>query len=193
MAKDNAVQKISCKNVDHNWRNIILLMKCILFPFLKKLNHNISTLWPYSLLCTKILLMPITELHSCLYKICIPLSYFTAVSVNESCFFNEQCETSIPQTECRDGRCICRFDKTPIVKKDGSIECMGKWFIFIYNLRKWNIIPEDMQWYTYLRFLSFSVYLFCCSPQQSSKMLRRHLVKLIPPWFLFSSLWRWCL
>ncbi|CAG9807732.1 unnamed protein product [Chironomus riparius] len=48
------------------------------------------------------------------------------VSVNESCFFNEQCETSIPQTECRDGRCICRFDKMPILKKDGSIECMGK-------------------------------------------------------------------
>ncbi|KAL7022733.1 hypothetical protein ACKWTF_012363 [Chironomus riparius] len=47
------------------------------------------------------------------------------VSVNESCFFNEQCETSIPQTECRDGRCICRFDKMPILKKDGSIECMA--------------------------------------------------------------------
>lgn len=70
--------------------------------------------------------MSITEPHSCLYKIFILLSDITAVSVNETCFFNEQCETSVQQTECRDGRCICRFDKTPVVKKDGSIECMGK-------------------------------------------------------------------
>lgn len=49
-----------------------------------------------------------------------------AVSVNETCFFNEQCEDMTPETECRDGRCICRFDKTPITKKDGSVECIGE-------------------------------------------------------------------
>lgn len=48
------------------------------------------------------------------------------MSVNESCFFNEQCEDSTPETECRDGRCICRFDKTPISKNDGSVECTGE-------------------------------------------------------------------
>ena len=132
-------------------------MKCVLFPSPLKLNLSNSTLWPLSLLCVKIFLVPISELHSCLYKIFILLSHITAVSVNESCFFNEQCETSIPQTECRDGRCICRFDKTPVLKKDGSIECMGKWFILIFSRRKWNILPEIIQWYTYLPFL---VYLF---------------------------------
>ncbi|CRL08112.1 CLUMA_CG021012, isoform B [Clunio marinus] len=48
-----------------------------------------------------------------------------AVSVNETCFFNEQCEDSTPKTECRDGRCICRFEKIPIIKKDGTIECVA--------------------------------------------------------------------
>lgn len=47
-------------------------------------------------------------------------------TVNESCFFNEQCEAFNFQTECRDGRCICRFEMDPIVNKDGTIECKGK-------------------------------------------------------------------
>lgn len=50
----------------------------------------------------------------------------TAVSVNESCFFNEQCEDAVPQTECRDGRCVCKFEKDPLWRKDGSVECVGK-------------------------------------------------------------------
>ena len=51
--------------------------------------------------------------------------FFIAASVNETCFFNEQCESATPETECRDQRCICRFEKTPTTKKDGSIECIG--------------------------------------------------------------------
>ncbi|XP_044761692.1 uncharacterized protein LOC123318972 isoform X1 [Coccinella septempunctata] len=46
-----------------------------------------------------------------------------AVRVNESCFFNEQCETVTPQTECRDGVCICRFEKIAVLKSDGKVEC----------------------------------------------------------------------
>nr|NP_001097963.1 julius seizure, isoform C [Drosophila melanogaster]ABB36457.1 GH08757p [Drosophila melanogaster]ABW08799.1 julius seizure, isoform C [Drosophila melanogaster]AOQ14179.1 CG14509-PC [synthetic construct] len=47
-------------------------------------------------------------------------------AVNESCFFNEQCEMRYFQTECRDGRCICRFEMSPIWGKDGSVECKGR-------------------------------------------------------------------
>ncbi|XP_037947216.1 uncharacterized protein LOC119679109 isoform X2 [Teleopsis dalmanni] len=47
-------------------------------------------------------------------------------AVNESCFFNEQCEVKYFQTECRDGKCICRFEMTPIWGKDGSVECKGR-------------------------------------------------------------------
>jgi hypothetical protein len=49
-----------------------------------------------------------------------------AVYVNESCIFNEQCEDMTPETACIDGKCICRFDKMPITKKDNSIECVGE-------------------------------------------------------------------
>lgn len=51
--------------------------------------------------------------------------HFTEASVNESCFFNEQCEAFNFLTECRDGRCICRFEMSPIQNKDGTIECKG--------------------------------------------------------------------
>ncbi|XP_020811936.1 uncharacterized protein LOC110186943 isoform X2 [Drosophila serrata] len=47
-------------------------------------------------------------------------------AVNESCFFNEQCEMRYFQTECRDGRCVCRFEMSPIWAKDGSVECKGR-------------------------------------------------------------------
>ncbi|PNF18159.1 hypothetical protein B7P43_G01812 [Cryptotermes secundus] len=49
-----------------------------------------------------------------------------AASINESCFFNEQCEMSHYQTECREGHCVCRFEMTPFTKKDGTIECSVK-------------------------------------------------------------------
>lgn len=65
------------------------------------------------------------------------------VSVNESCFFNEQCEDAVTETECRDGRCICRFDKTPITKKDGSVECIGENLLCLLfreaNLLTWTV------------------------------------------------------
>lgn len=54
----------------------------------------------------------------------------TEAQVNESCFFTEQCEQMTEQTECRDGRCICRFEMNPIFKPDGTVECRGE-FCFI--------------------------------------------------------------
>lgn len=50
---------------------------------------------------------------------------FTEAAYNESCFFNEQCEHFHVQTECRDNRCICRFEMSPIINKDGAFECKG--------------------------------------------------------------------
>ncbi|XP_070157155.1 uncharacterized protein Jus isoform X2 [Polyergus mexicanus] len=44
-----------------------------------------------------------------------------AANVNESCFFHEQCERRVRETECRDGRCICLFEKIPMVQPDGII------------------------------------------------------------------------
>lgn len=48
-----------------------------------------------------------------------------AVKVNESCFFNEQCEAVSFQTECRDGLCACKFQMQGIVKPDGKVECIN--------------------------------------------------------------------
>ncbi|XP_057660157.1 uncharacterized protein LOC130896227 isoform X2 [Diorhabda carinulata] len=47
----------------------------------------------------------------------------TPARVNESCFFNEQCETTNFQTECKEGVCTCRYDKLAVMKPDGKIEC----------------------------------------------------------------------
>ena len=52
--------------------------------------------------------------------------FVTAAAVNESCFFNEQCEMENYQTECKEGHCVCRFELTPVTKKDGKIECVGQ-------------------------------------------------------------------
>ncbi|XP_032680408.1 uncharacterized protein LOC116848428 isoform X2 [Odontomachus brunneus] len=49
-----------------------------------------------------------------------------AANVNESCFFHEQCEARVSQTECRDGRCICLFEKVPETKPDGVIVCVAE-------------------------------------------------------------------
>ncbi|KAL5282802.1 hypothetical protein ACFFRR_005706 [Megaselia abdita] len=47
-------------------------------------------------------------------------------AVNESCFFNEQCEAFYFQTHCLDGHCICRFDLIPTRSDDGNFECKLK-------------------------------------------------------------------
>jgi len=47
-----------------------------------------------------------------------------AVNINESCFFNEQCESRVVQTECRDGRCSCKFEMTAVLKHD-NYECIA--------------------------------------------------------------------
>lgn len=61
-------------------------------------------------------------------KILINKNFFqkiliTETAINESCFFNEQCEAFNFQTECRNERCICRFEMTPLPNKDGILEC----------------------------------------------------------------------
>ncbi|XP_015188737.1 PREDICTED: uncharacterized protein LOC107072923 isoform X5 [Polistes dominula] len=48
------------------------------------------------------------------------------VNVNESCFFHEQCEARVSQTECRDNRCICIFEKIPVTQPDGAIVCIAE-------------------------------------------------------------------
>lgn len=57
----------------------------------------------------------------------LAISFLAAAAINESCFFNEQCEAVYFQAECRDGRCICRFEMSPIWAKDGSVECKGRY------------------------------------------------------------------
>lgn len=47
-------------------------------------------------------------------------------NVNESCFFTEQCEAMVKQTECRDSRCICIFEMVPVTRSDGVIECIAE-------------------------------------------------------------------
>uniref|UniRef100_A0A1B6D9A5 EB domain-containing protein n=1 Tax=Clastoptera arizonana TaxID=38151 RepID=A0A1B6D9A5_9HEMI len=44
------------------------------------------------------------------------------VRINESCFFNEQCEIFLDQAECKDGRCVCRFELNAMENKN-----TGKW------------------------------------------------------------------
>ncbi|KAL0271756.1 UNVERIFIED_CONTAM: hypothetical protein PYX00_008752 [Menopon gallinae] len=34
-------------------------------------------------------------------------------------------KAALYQTECRDGLCVCRFDKTPVVNKLGKIDCVA--------------------------------------------------------------------
>ncbi|BES97578.1 Hypothetical protein NTJ_10392 [Nesidiocoris tenuis] len=48
------------------------------------------------------------------------------VDINGTCFFNEQCENRVLQTECRDGRCSCRFEMSPIfIPKHNKVECIA--------------------------------------------------------------------
>ncbi|KAG5882931.1 hypothetical protein JTB14_012658 [Gonioctena quinquepunctata] len=66
--------------------------------------------------------------HQCLCKPELPVTNHldkcgVAVRVNESCAFTAQCEAVNFQTECKEGICICRFDKQPVVKPDGRVEC----------------------------------------------------------------------
>ncbi|XP_060524174.1 uncharacterized protein LOC132700703 isoform X2 [Cylas formicarius] len=66
-------------------------------------------------------------------KTCLCRPEFTATNhlnkcgflakINESCFFNEQCENLNHLTECRNNVCSCRYQKVPVLKDDGDIEC----------------------------------------------------------------------
>ncbi|KAJ8727351.1 hypothetical protein PYW07_001470 [Mythimna separata] len=46
-----------------------------------------------------------------------------AASINETCMFNEQCEDVNFKTECKNGRCACKYDMVPEVTVDGTIIC----------------------------------------------------------------------
>ncbi|KAL1490319.1 hypothetical protein ABEB36_013034 [Hypothenemus hampei] len=67
--------------------------------------------------------------HTCLCKPDLPVTNHldkcgVAAKVNESCFFNEQCEKEYFMMECRDGICRCRYQRLAITKNDGSIDCI---------------------------------------------------------------------
>lgn len=47
-----------------------------------------------------------------------------AARINESCYFNEQCEILNEVTTCRDGSCACKYDRQPLFHPDGSSECI---------------------------------------------------------------------
>ncbi|XP_049869797.1 uncharacterized protein LOC126369427 isoform X2 [Pectinophora gossypiella] len=44
-------------------------------------------------------------------------------SVNESCTFNQQCETVVDQTECKNDRCACMFEMVAEITVEGTIIC----------------------------------------------------------------------
>lgn len=46
-----------------------------------------------------------------------------AAQVGEDCFFNAQCEETLLQTECRDNKCICKYELEPVKQPDGTIVC----------------------------------------------------------------------
>lgn len=68
----------------------------------------------------------------------------SAAAVNESCYFNEQCEEALQETECRDGRCICRFEKTAIVRNDRSIECVGELLLKFFTPRHISLVGHGL-------------------------------------------------
>lgn len=47
------------------------------------------------------------------------------VDINGTCFFHEQCEMRVQQTECRDNRCSCRFEMKPALNKKNQVECIA--------------------------------------------------------------------
>nr|XP_023018653.1 uncharacterized protein LOC111507554 isoform X1 [Leptinotarsa decemlineata] len=69
-------------------------------------------------------------IHQCLCRPELPVTNHldkcgVAARVNESCTFNAQCEAVNFQTECKEGICICRFEKQPIFRPDGIIDCIN--------------------------------------------------------------------
>lgn len=53
------------------------------------------------------------------------IRFIAAVAINETCTFNEECETFVDETECRNNICTCLFEKQPITHSDGRLECVG--------------------------------------------------------------------
>ncbi|KAL0832513.1 hypothetical protein ABMA28_000729 [Loxostege sticticalis] len=46
-----------------------------------------------------------------------------AAGINQTCGFNEQCEEADFKTECRNERCVCKFEMVPTETVDGGIVC----------------------------------------------------------------------
>ncbi|XP_053604134.1 uncharacterized protein jus isoform X1 [Plodia interpunctella] len=44
-------------------------------------------------------------------------------SINETCAFNEQCEDVDFKTECRNEKCVCKFEMVPEMNADGVVVC----------------------------------------------------------------------
>ncbi|XP_017783614.1 PREDICTED: uncharacterized protein LOC108567574 [Nicrophorus vespilloides] len=70
------------------------------------------------------------KLHGCTCNEDNPISNHLdkcgkSAKVNETCTFNEQCESETLQTECRDGTCVCMFEQQAITKSDGTHECIS--------------------------------------------------------------------
>ncbi|XP_061377559.1 uncharacterized protein LOC116766827 isoform X2 [Danaus plexippus] len=43
--------------------------------------------------------------------------------VNETCIFNEQCEEMVFKTECRNDRCVCKYEMVAELTSDGGVVC----------------------------------------------------------------------
>ncbi|KAG7308005.1 hypothetical protein JYU34_006636 [Plutella xylostella] len=44
--------------------------------------------------------------------------------INETCMFNEQCEDVVFKTECRNERCVCKYEMIAEAAEDGTIMCV---------------------------------------------------------------------
>ena len=47
--------------------------------------------------------------------------------INETCSFNQQCEEVVPQTECRNERCVCLYEMVAGLNEEGRVVCKGIW------------------------------------------------------------------
>lgn len=43
--------------------------------------------------------------------------------INETCTFNQQCEEVVPQTECRNERCVCLYEMVAGLNEEGRVVC----------------------------------------------------------------------
>lgn len=136
------VKRSSVTNVIIRWSAVFLVLSVIL----KRSHVNAQKTCPWQTILTNAEKVSPRK-AAFIWFILTFLSSIASLeaAVNESCFFNEQCEVKYFQTECRDGRCVCRFDMTPIWLKDGSVECKGKQFAEFSSMRNGQECPHLSQ------------------------------------------------